>query len=233
MALDYFHRVIVTGPSSTIGFLRRRLARTSARTAARLTWRERIPFSIVAICELVPSAKRVKRNRFDEPYDIRVWPTVQRSRTISEIRYQLHTRDFELTSFIKTLSRAFPTLSFHLSTHYLDGGEVVGFQFRSGMMRRWLVPQTRRQFHWDRARVKFAVSGDAVYDHNEAELLAEDGMRDEALDHWQQHRRRGTSRSTRRSWWNKPVVRDFMEELDLRLIEVAIRVTHERRPRRC
>jgi hypothetical protein len=101
-----------------------------------------------------------------------------------ELRYQLHTRGIDLFEFPGLLSRAFPALSLRLATLYLDDREVEVFQAVRGRLRRWLMPAARREAHWERARRKLGLSGDDVYDDDDAEHYAENEMIDEALDHW-------------------------------------------------
>jgi hypothetical protein len=102
-------------------------------------------------------------------------------------------------------------------------------------VRRCEVPGKRRDFHWDCARKKFTLVGDDVYEDDDAVLFAEDGMQDEALDHWGPSWRLGL-RVRRRDWWNRPVVRDFMEQRELDVIAASEIVAEcdreERRQRR-
>jgi hypothetical protein len=120
--------------------------------------------------------------------------------------------------FVRVLSRTLKRLTIRLSTLYLDDSEVVGFLVRDGKVNRWLLPGKRRDFHWDRARKKFKLVGDDVYNDDDAELFAEDGMLEEVLDHWEPQRR-STSRTRPRNWWSRPVARDFMEQRQLDFIE--------------
>jgi hypothetical protein len=170
-----------------------------------------------------------------EPYDIRVWPIRRRSSNQLEVRYQLHTRNAELVGFLRVLSRTFSRLTLRLSTLYLDDTEFVGFLVRDGKVDRWRLPKKRRDFHWDRARKKFKLAGDDVYDDDDAELFAEDRMQEEVLDHWEPQQS-SSSRARPRNWWNRPVVRDFMEQRRLDLIEWSERTAEckreERRQRR-
>ena len=95
------------------------------------------------------------------------------------------------------------------------------------------MPGSRRDFHWERK--KFNLEGDDVYDDDDAEQFAEDGMLDEALDRWAPPRRSG-ARARRRDWWNRPTTRDFMEQRELDLIEASEMMAEfdreERRQRR-
>jgi hypothetical protein len=72
--------------------------------------------------------------------------------------------------------------------------------------------------HWDRARHKFDIAGNAVYDDEDAERFAEDGIQNEALDHWDPEGERRGRRT--RDWWNRPAARDFMLEREIDLLEI-------------
>jgi len=226
MAVDYFHRLIVRGPRPQLLDLRRRLSRKWSRRVGRRTRTEQLPFSFAALYDIAPAASRVEGEVPGEPYDVRVWPIPQRDRGPAELRYQLHTREVDLFGFLRPLSRACPSLTFVLSTLYLDDGEFGAFPARRGRLERWFLPSRRREVHWDRARRKFRLTGDDVYDDNQATFFAEEGMNDEALAHWDRpaphHRRR-----RRRQWWNRPVARDFETERELDFIEISNRLRAE------
>ena len=220
MAVDYFHRLIVRGGRPQVADLRRRLARTWSRRIGRQTFTEQLPFSFAALYEIAPAASRVEREVPGEPYDVRVWPISQGDRGAAELRYQLHTREVDLFGFLRPLSRACPSLTFVLSTLYLDDGEFASFHARRGRVKRWWLPARRHEAHWDRARRKFGLAGDDVYDDDHATFYAEEGMNDEALAHWDRPSARH-SRRRRRLWWNRPVARDFETERELDFIEIS------------
>jgi len=220
MAVDYFHRLIVRGPRPQLLALRRRLARTWSRGSGRRQKSEQLPFSFAALYRIAPAASRVEREVPGEPYDIRVWPITQRNRAPAELRYQLHTREVDLSGFLRPLSRACPSLTFVLSTLYLDDGEFASCHARRGRLKRWFLPARRHEAHWERARLKFRLAGDDVYDDDDATFYAEERMNDEALAHWDrpsEHR----GRRRRRRWWNRPVARDFETERELDFIEIS------------
>jgi len=220
MAVDYFHRLIVLGPAQQLDEFRRALTRsTSRRLGRKIIWTDRTAFSFAALYEIAPGVRRIEREFPGEPYDVSVWPVVRRGRGKAEIRYQLHTRDMELFGFLRVLSRLFPRFEFRLSTHCLDVSEIAGYQVINGHVRRWILPGYRRDFHWERARKKFGLAGEAVWEDDAATLFAEDGMCDEALDHWDPQVRRRT-RKRARQWWNRPAARDFMTEREMDLIEI-------------
>jgi hypothetical protein len=220
MAVDDFHRLIISGPAPDLRALRAGLVTDFVRVIEGEDYKERLPFSVAGLIALAPAAKRYAPEGALEPYDIRVWPIVRRSSRESDLRYQLHTRNEELLPLVRELSRAFTRLTFRMSMLQLDDSEVYGFLVRHGNVRQWKVPGERRDVHWDRARKKFNLVGDDVYDDDDAELYAEDGMQDEALDHWAPADRLG-SHPRRRNWWNRAVTRDFMEQRELDLIEAS------------
>jgi hypothetical protein len=81
----------------------------------------------------------------------------------------------------------------------------TGYEIIDVKVRRWNVPRHRRDVHWERARQKFNIAGEAVYDADDAGLFAEDGMQDGALDHWDPEPERRCQR--RRDWWNRPAAK--------------------------
>jgi hypothetical protein len=189
-------------------------------------WTDRTAFSFAALYEIAPGVRRIEREFPGEPYDVSGWPLVRRGRGQAEVRYQLHTRNLELFGFLRVLSRIFPRFEFRLSTHCLDGDEIAAYQVINGHMRRWILPGHRRDFHWERARKKFGLTGEAVWEDDAATLFAEDGMRDEALNHWDPHPGRGT-RKRARQWWNRSVAREFMTEREMDLIEISEKLRTE------
>jgi hypothetical protein len=216
MAVDNFYRLIVHGPRRAASTFRRGVAQTVDRPAIGTIegWREFVPFSITAIRKHYENVRRVTSVALD-PFEISAWPTRPLARGRVEIRYQFQTRNCDFIDFLKPLSRRFPALTFVLVTLYLDGSEIASCLVRRGLVRGWELPQIRRQWHWDRARKRFGIEGEAVYDDDDATFFAEQGMLDEALAHWA-HRQR------RRAWWNRPKVRDLDFERDLELYEVNV-----------
>jgi hypothetical protein len=103
----------------------------------------------------------------------------------------------------------------------------------------WPVPQSRHEWHWDRARTRFDIADDAVYEDDEARVLAEDGILDEALDHWagqmgwrapSGHRQNVTiPQLGRRDWSNRPTVRDLDFERNLTVYELNVARAKQRR----
>jgi hypothetical protein len=230
MAVDYFHRLIVTGPRRQVGALRDGLARTSSRHVGGRTWSEAVPFSFAALYELAPRARRVEREVPYDPYDISVWPITRVGSRQASLRYQLHTRNLELAGFLRPLSRAFPALVFRLSTYCVDGDDIYSYHVARGTVTACLMMHERCEVYWDRARRKFRLSGEDVYDDEEARHYAVEGMREESVDLWIRPARRS---GRRRNWFNRPVVRDIETERDLAMIEMAERFSREKaRPKK-
>jgi hypothetical protein len=223
MAVDYWHRLVVTGPRETVDLLRGQLRRRVRRSVAgRPLWRETIPFSFERLYRLVPAAVGIEPEARGDPYDVSVWPIRGLGDGGAELRYQLHTRNFELLPFLRLLSRKFPALTFCLVTFCLDDSEVASYLVSGGRTRKWILPPRRRNAHWERARQKFGIAGDAVYEDDVAERFAEESMLEEALDHWEpagNQPRRGQARN----WWNRPVSREIMTELNINLAELNAR----------
>ena len=93
MAVDYFHRLLVSGKPADVSAFRDGIYREYPRTIAGKTWTEIVPFSFAGLYELAPAARRVEPEIPDDPYDLSAWPvrTVEGER--AEIRYQMHTRN--------------------------------------------------------------------------------------------------------------------------------------------
>ena len=82
----------------------------------------------------------------------------------------------------------------------------------------------RRDFHWERARKKFGLTGDDVYDDDDADHWVEEQMLVEAVAHWT-GRGAASGRSGRYNWWNQPRLRDLETERELALYTVAALVS--------
>ena len=229
MAMDLVHRLVVTGPLEAVADLSRRLVRRAVRKSGRLTWRERIPFSFRRLYQLAPAAKRIDPNVPYEAYDVSDWPLLELSGGRAEVRYQFNTRNLELFDFVRALAAQFETVTFYLLTHCLDDGEVVTCRVRGGTARRWLLPGTREDSHWNSARRKFRLSGEDLYENDEARFFAEERMRKEALEHWVTVRGPGRLEDMDREWWDSPSCRDIETE---RSVAVAARLSASRTGRR-
>lgn len=132
MAVDYYHRVVVTGPAAGVRELRKGLHREYERTVRRRTWTEVIPFSFLALSEIAPGVRRILGSEPFDPYDQSVWPVRRIGDARAELRYQLHTRNLEMRGLVRALSRALPRLTFILITFCLDDGDIESYRFRKG-----------------------------------------------------------------------------------------------------
>ena len=200
---------------------RRAMHREYPRTIAGETWTEIVPFSFSGLYDIAPDARRVEAEIPFDPYELSAWPvrTVDRR---SEVRYQFQTRNLELVDLVRLLARATPRLTFTLTTLCLDDSSIESYRFSGRAEKTWLLPDDRRNFHWERARKRFRLVGDEVYDDHEAERWAEEEMLAEAFSHWDESGRVRKSRPpTRYRWWNAVRLRDLETERKLSLLEGA------------
>ena len=77
-----------------------------------------------------------------------------------------------------------PVILVALLTFCLDDSSIELFRFNNGRTKRGEYPDKRREHHWERARAKFGLTEDDVYDDEAAEQWAEEEMLNEALGHW-------------------------------------------------
>jgi hypothetical protein len=174
MAVDYFHRLLVSGKRDDVRAFRDAIYREYPRTIAGETWTEIVPFSLAGLYELAPAARRVEAQIPFDPYDLSAWSMRTLEDERAEIRYQLHTRNLELIDFLRPLARALPRLTFTLTTLCLDASSIEGYRLNGRRERRWVLPDRRQDFHWDRARKKFKLTGNEVYEADEAGNLIAD-----------------------------------------------------------
>jgi hypothetical protein len=220
MAVDYFHRLVVTGDAKRVRRLARGLHRDYPRTVAGETWTEVVPFSFEALYEMAPRARRIEHEIPCDPYELSAWPVRVSAGGNAAVRYQFQTRNMELAPFIRLLAAVQPKLDFTLVTLCLDDSSIESRFFSGGKWRTWTLPERLRTLWWDRARKKFRLKGDDVYDDDDAERWAEEQMLAEALGHW----RTGESeraRARRYRWWNQVRLRDLDTERQLALYGVA------------
>jgi hypothetical protein len=85
-----------------------------------------------------------------------------------------------------------------------------------------VFPDSRRDIHWDRARKKFRLAGDDVYDDDKADQWAEQEMLTEAFGHWDEAGRLRRGRALRYRWWNAIRLRDLDTERRLSLLEMGL-----------
>jgi hypothetical protein len=228
MAVDYLHRLVVEGSPEQVRAFRRTMHREYPRALGKETWTEVVPFSFTALYELAPSARRVEREIPCDPYELVVWPVKRLAEGRAQVRYQFHTRNLEMVALLRALSRALPPLTFTLMTFCYDDSSAESYRLSRGKARKWVLPQRRQEFHWERARKKFSLVGEDVYDDDAAEQWAEEGMRHEALDHWE----RSDSGGRRHyQWWNRPRLRDLATEREIAMYE-AIEALYPTTPRK-
>lgn len=214
MAVDFWHRILVSGPHADVRAFQRRIWREYPRTIARTTWTEIVPFSFEALYELAPAAWVVATEQPCDPYDLSVWH-LRRAGAGSEVRYQFHTRNLEMQDLLRALSRACPTLTFTLATLCLDDGDIYAHQLRAGAVKRWGVPRRRFDQLRKRAQAKFKVEGDDLFTGPAADWV-EMELFEEALFHWHKDPPR-----RRLQWWNQMTFRDIDEERDLFIAEMV------------
>lgn len=221
MAVDYIHRLIVRGPRKDIVAFRRQIYRRHRRKIGPKSWIETVPFSFEALYEMAPAARRIEEGVPRDPYDLSSWPIRPTGRAQAEIRYQFHTRNLEMGDLIRVLARVRPALTFTLLTFCLDDSSIELFRFSKGRTKKWEYPEERHEFHWRRARIKFGLSGDLVYEDEEAEHWAEEEMLHEALCHWEKGRgKTQPGRERRYDWSDSSPARDLMTEKALFVLEV-------------
>jgi hypothetical protein len=212
MAVNFFNRLIVSGPHGLVLEFQTRAERTYERTVCAETWTEHLPFSFTALQEITPIFP--KNDLPFEPYEIAEWPVKQLSPRRAEVRYQFETRAVDLSPALKRLSRKLPRLTFRLMTLCLDDGDVETWEIRAGKMRFRRVSARRHEFHWDAARRKFHLEERDVYENDDATRFAELRICQEALGSWEKQNGR-----PRRLDWTRGLV--FMKLEDERLIAMA------------
>jgi hypothetical protein len=228
MAVDYFHRVLVAGKREDVRAFRDRIYREYPRTVGGETWTEIVPFSFAALYDLAPAARKIESEIPFDPYDLSAWPIRTLPEQRAEIRYQLHTRNLELVDFLRPLARALPRLTFTLTTLCLDDSSIEAYRLRGRRELKWVILDRRRDFHWDRARRKFKLVGDEVYDDDEAHRWAEEEMLTEAFSHWDETGRVRRDQAPRRyRWWNAIPLRDLDTERKLSLLAMGLVLEQE------
>lgn len=83
MAVDYYHRLLVSGKPAGVRAFRDAIYREYPRTIAGesrrvptsspATWTEIVPFSFAGLYELAPAARRVEAQIPFDPYDLSAW----------------------------------------------------------------------------------------------------------------------------------------------------------------
>jgi hypothetical protein len=230
MAVDYFHRLVVTGRADRIRDFRKRIYRKYSRTVAGETWTEIVPFSFAALYEIAPRARTVEAEVPYDAYELAAWPVTRIGNRDAMVRYQFQTRNLEMASLIRVLARAVPGVTFTLVTFCLGDSSIESYRFQAGRQRKWIIPQRVRDGHWERARRKFGLAGEDVYEDDDAERWAEEEMLKDALDHWERGATSGL-RMRRCGWWNREPLRTLDEERAIVAIQLAAEDSGDRRKR--
>jgi len=230
MAVDYFHRLLVSGRADRVRDFRRRMHREYPRTVAETTWTEIVPFSFAALYEIAPRARRVEAEVPWDPYELTVWPVTRMGKRDAVLRYQLQTRNLEMAPLIRVLARAVRDLTFTLVTFCLDDSSIESYRFEAGRQRKWTLPTRVSGAHWERARRKFGLAGDDVYEDDDAERWAEEEMLKDALNHWELGAQ-SSSPARRYDWWNRHPLRTLDEERAILAVQLAAEDTPDRRKR--
>lgn len=223
MAVDYFNRLLVSGKPADVRAFRDAIYREYRRTVADETWTEIVPFSFAALYELAPAARRVEAEIPFDPYELSAWPVRAIDKRRAELRFQFQTRNLELIDLLRPLARALPKLTFMLTTLCRDLSSIESYRLHGRREQRWVLPRHRRDFHSERARKKFKLLGEEVYENDEAEHWAEQEMLTEAFSHWDEAGRVRRGRAPRRySWWNAVPLRDLATEREISLVEMVL-----------
>jgi hypothetical protein len=214
MAVDWWHRLVVQGPPGEVRAFRNAMRRRVVRTLGSSSWKEVVPFSFERLYEIAPAARKVEEEIPYDAYGIRDWPVRVIRARLAEVRYQFHTRNLEMVGLIRALSRARPALVMTLMTMCLDDGDVESYRLARGTVKKWRVPQRRKDAHWEAARKKHRLAGHAVYDDEDATRFAEERIMAEAIDHWDR-------RPRKRQWWNVEPSRDLETEREIAICQMS------------
>jgi hypothetical protein len=132
---------------------------------------------------------------------------------------RFQTRNMEMIGLIRALSRTHPTLAFALTTMCVDDSDTVAYLISKGSVRKWVVPQKRVESHWERARRKFRLDDDDVYDDIAASQRVDKEVLEDAVAYWGEGNAFARGLNLRRlQWFNRPVFRDLESE---RMLAVA------------
>jgi hypothetical protein len=142
-----------------------------------------VPFSFAALYDIAPRARTFEAEVPYDAYELAAWPVTRVGKRDAMVRYQFQTRSLEMAPLIRVLGRAVPGVTFTLVTFCLGDSSIESYRFQAGRQRKWIVSQRVRDRHWERARRKFGLQGDDVYDEDDAERSAEEEMLSDALNH--------------------------------------------------
>jgi len=108
MAIDYFHRLVVTGLAERVRDFRKRIHREYPRTVAGETWTEIVPFSFAALYEMAPRARSAEAEVPWDPYELSVWRVTRIGKRDALLRYQFQTRSLEMAPSSACWREPFP-----------------------------------------------------------------------------------------------------------------------------
>lgn len=226
MAVAYLHRLVITGPREAVDLFRRQIRHSYMRSVLKREWLEVIPFSFQRLYELVPAAVQIEPVAPYDPYGISVWRVRRLTGKNAEIRYRMHTRNLELWPFIRLLSKKCPALEFVLMTD-CECEEITSYLMHGGRVRRWRLPQSRIDAHWELVR-KVRLTDEEMFDDYSARDMAEEAVRVEAQDHWAKVANT-TPPQRDRNWFGQPVWHDLESERTIIMAELAAKEAAEKR----
>jgi hypothetical protein len=230
MATDYLHRLVVTGRAERIRYFSKRIHREYPRTVAGETWTEIVPFSFAALYDIAPRERTIEAEVPYDAYELSAWPVTRTGRRDALVRYQFQTRNMKMAPLIRVLARAVRGLTFTLVTFCLDDSSIESYRIEAERQRKWTLPPRVSETHWERARRKFGLSGDDVYEDDDAERWAEEEMLKDALSHWELGAQ-SSSPVRRYDWWNRLPLRTLDEERAIVAIQLAAEDADDRRKR--
>jgi hypothetical protein len=177
MAVDYYHHLVVTGPTRALSDFVDRIALVETRRVAGVTHRGIVPFSFRCLYAMA----KLKGDLPWDPYDMTRWRIVRRGRGQAEVRYRFHTRNLELHPLLKRLSKRMPHLRFALVTVCVDDMDFAPFTIQAGKLRgKWLGGDWRTPF-WEKIARRFGVDLEEAYDDDDMEMEARALMLDAAV----------------------------------------------------
>src|SRR4051794_34864716 len=116
MAVDYHHRLILSGPIGEVRTFRRRMCFEYSKTVGGKSWTEVVPFSFTSLYVLAPDVRKREPEQPEDPLELSVWPIRRIDARNGEVRYRFQTRNLELAPILSALARELPPLVFRLTT---------------------------------------------------------------------------------------------------------------------
>jgi hypothetical protein len=175
MAVDFLHRLIVTGPEKSVKVFARQMRRKVwHRPIGQVkAWREHIALSFEAMYKQCAALQRVYPVAPSDPYEMRAWRATRLGGAKVRIRYQFQTRNMEVMELFRLLSRCYPSVVFVLVTYCLDVSEITSYFLYRGHKSRFELSVDRRRAHWSRAVAESGIEDEAAYDDEDARSSAE------------------------------------------------------------